>query len=329
MQPWPAINGGGSGLGRLVKASSVCARPAKLAVEEEPMKLALFDDYRLGVVTADEAALVDVSAALPWPHDPDPQGAGWWVRLCRDFPALRGRLEEAAASGTPRPLASVRLRPPVLNPTKVIAAASNYGKHVDEMHDILQRTAGEIDAWLLAFDVFLKAPSSIVGPSDRVVLPAAVLAEKKEVHHESELTIVIGRGGSHISEAEALDHVLAYTIGLDMTVRGSGDRSRRKSYDTFTPIGPWLTTADEIADPHDLQIRLEVGGTVRQDVNTEDLTVKLPGIISYASRVMRLEPGDVILSGAPPGVGPVHAGDVMDVSITGLGRMSLPVVAGE
>lgn len=202
------------------------------------MKLVLFDDYRLGVVTADAASLVDVTDALPWPHDPDPLGAGWWVRLCRDFAALQPRLAQAAATGTPRPLGSVRLRAPALNPSKIVAAASNYGAHVDEMQAVLQRTAGGVDAWMMEFDVFLKAPSSIVGPADRVLLPAALLAQGKEIHHESELAAIVGRGGSYIPEAEALDHVLGYTIGLDMTVRGSGDRSRRKSYHTFTPSVP-------------------------------------------------------------------------------------------
>ncbi|MBX5490822.1 MAG: fumarylacetoacetate hydrolase family protein [Chloroflexi bacterium] len=292
------------------------------------MKLALFDDYRLGVVTPDETALVDVTDALPWPHDPDPQGAGWWVRLCRDFAALRERLA-AAARGTPRSLASVRLRAPVLNPSKIVAAASNYHAHVEEMHAVLERTAGGVEPWLMEFDVFLKAPSSIIGPEEAVVLPAAPLAAGKEIHHESELAVVIGRGGRHIPEHEALAHVLGYTIGLDMTVRGTGDRSRRKSYDTFTPLGPWLVTADEIADPHALHIHLTVNGTTRQDVNTRDMVVKIPGIIAYASSVMRLEPGDVILTGAPPGVGQVRPGDVLETRIAGIGRMRQTVVAAE
>src|SRR5437763_3926179 len=162
------------------------------------MKLALFDDYRLGVVTPDETALVDVTSALPWPHNPDPLGAGLWVRLCRDFAQLRPRIEQAVADGPARPLDAVRLRAPVLNPSKIVAAASNYGAHVDEMHAVLERTAGGVDAWMMEFDVFLKAPSSIVGPADRVCLPAAMLAAGKEIHHESELAVVIGRGGSQI-----------------------------------------------------------------------------------------------------------------------------------
>jgi 2-keto-4-pentenoate hydratase/2-oxohepta-3-ene-1,7-dioic acid hydratase in catechol pathway len=214
----------------------------------------------------------------------------------------------------------------VLNPGKVIATASNYRDHVAEMRDeVLERVAGHVDSWLLDFDVFLKATSSIVGPEDAVVMPSTPVAEGREIHHESELAVVIGRGGAHIPETDALDYVLGYTIALDMTVRGDGDRSRRKSYDTFTPVGPWLVTADEIVDPDKLGVRLEVDGEVRQQANTTDLLVDVAGIIAYASSVMRLDPGDVILTGAPPGVGQVHAGEVMLSEISEIGAMRNPV----
>ena len=156
-------------------------------------------------------------------------------------------------------------------------------------------------------------------------LPARPLAEGREIHHESELAVIIGRGGTHIAEADAADHVLGYTIGLDMTVRGDGDRSRRKSYDTFTPIGPWIVTADEVADPNKLEVRLEVDGDLRQEANTKDMLVDVAGIIAYASSVMRLDPGDVILTGAPPGVGQVKAGEVMVSEISEIGTMRNPV----
>ena len=292
------------------------------------MKLALFDDYRLGVISDDGASIADVTGALPWQHDPDPLVAGWWRRLCREFDTLRPRIEAAARSAPTRPLDQVRLRAPVLNPSKVVATAVNYAEHVAEMRDeILGRTRSSTDPWMLEFDVFLKAPSSVVGPRDDVRLPARVLDAGREIHHESELAFVIGKGGSQIPEDEALSHVLGYTIGLDITERGTGDRSRRKSYDTFTPLGPWLTTADEVPDPHALQIRLWVNGEVRQEAHTRDMLVKIPGIIAYASSVMRLEPGDVILTGAPPGVGEIHPGDHLVAEISDLGRMELRVTA--
>lgn len=285
------------------------------------MKLALFDDYRLGVVSADGRQIADVTAALPELHDPEPLGAGWWLRLCRDFAALRPRLEQAARMVAARPLDAVQLRAPVLNPSKIVACASNYGAHVAEM-----RESAQANAWLLEFDVFLKAPSAISGPRDPVVLPSEPVAQGGEIHYECELALVIGPGGKDIAEADALAHVLGYLIGIDVTLRGQGDRSRRKSYDTFCPLGPWLTTADEITDPHALDIALKLNGTPRQQVNTRDLLVEVPGIIAYASRVMRLEPGDVILTGAPPGVGAIQAGDEMEAAISGLGQMTIPVV---
>ncbi|HEY8475254.1 MAG TPA: fumarylacetoacetate hydrolase family protein, partial [Chloroflexota bacterium] len=121
-----------------------------------------------------------------------------------------------------------------------------------------------------------------------------------------------------------LNHVLGYTITLDITLRGQGDRSRRKSYDTFTPIGPWIVTSEEVGDPHTLDIRLTVGGALRQSVNTVDMKMKIPQIVAYASSIMRLDPGDVVLTGAPPGVGAITAGDVMDVEISRIGRMRVP-----
>lgn len=108
-------------------------------------------------------------------------------------------------------------------------------------------------------------------------------------------------------------------------MRGAGDRSRRKSYDTFTPIGPWMTTADEVPDAGNLDVRLELSGVPKQAANTRDLLMKIPEIVAYASGIMRLEPGDVILTGAPPGVGQVQEGDIMDTWIQGLGRMQVRV----
>ena len=292
------------------------------------MRLALFDNSRLGVVDPDCGTVVDITHVLPYPHTADALGAGWWRQLCRDYTELRPRIEEAARNAEPRPLSQVRLRAPVLNPGKIIACASNYADHVAEIRDhVMARQVQEGGTWLLNFDVFLKAPTSISGPADPVLLPAGPLEAGHPIHHESELTLVIGRGGKDIDQASALSHVFGYVIGLDMTERGDGDRSRRKSYDTFTPLGPWLTTAEQVPDPHALDIELRVGGKVRQKVSTADMITTIPAIISYASRTMRLEPGDLIMTGAPPGVGPVHHGDTIDVTISRLGRMSLPVRA--
>lgn len=287
------------------------------------MKLALFDENRLGVVDGEE--IVDVTGALPWEHDPDPQIAGWWRRLCRDFADVRPALAAAADDGERRALSAVTLRPSVLNPSKIVAAASNYAEHVDEMHEVQHRTLGGVESWMMSFDVFLKSPSSIAGPSDDIVLPTEILEAGHEIHHESELVVVVGRGGKDIAVERAVDHVFGYTIGLDITVRSPADRSRRKSYDTFSPLGPWVTTADEAGDPGALEIELSVNGVERQHVFTRDLLVPVPEIVAYASSVMTLVPGDVIFTGAPPGVGPVVPGDELDVRISRLGQMHLSV----
>jgi 2-keto-4-pentenoate hydratase/2-oxohepta-3-ene-1,7-dioic acid hydratase in catechol pathway len=287
------------------------------------VKLALFDDWRLGSVIGDR--IVDVTGAVPG-HDPDPLTAGWWRALCRDLADLRPALAVIAAAGEPVPLATVRLRPPVLGPSKVIACASNYPAHVEEMHEVQRRTLGHVEDWMMNFDVFLKAPSAISGPADDIVLPPEVVSAGQEIHQEAELVLVIGAGGRDISEADAPGHIAGYTTGLDITVRGAADRSRRKSYDTFAPLGPWLTTADEAGDPADLEIDLIRNGTDhRQHSATRDLITPVPAIVSYVSRIMTLLPGDVIFTGAPPGVGPIHPGDVLETRISRLGSMTISV----
>jgi 2-keto-4-pentenoate hydratase/2-oxohepta-3-ene-1,7-dioic acid hydratase in catechol pathway len=295
------------------------------------VKLALFDDQRLGVVTsgpdgAAGATVADVTAALPWPHDPDPLTAGWWRALCRDFASLRPALEAAAAAGAQRPLADVTLRAPVLSPSKIVAAASNYGEHVAEMHGVQERTLGRVEPWMMEFDVFLKSPSAIVGPGADVVLPAEVVHAGHEVHHESELVIVIGAGGKDIPLDRAMDAVLGFTAGLDITVRSAADRSKRKSYDSFSPLGPWIVTRDELGDGADLDILLTCGGSVRQSVNTRDLLTPVPQIVAYASSIMTLNPGDVLFTGAPPGVGPITSGEELEMSVSGIGAMTVRVV---
>ncbi|MEV4513347.1 fumarylacetoacetate hydrolase family protein [Dactylosporangium sp. NPDC049525] len=281
------------------------------------MRLALFDDYRLGIVDGDRVR--DVTAALPYPHDPDPLTAGWWRALCRDFADLSATL--AGADGPEHALADVRLRAPVLNPSKIIAAASNYAEHVAEMHGVQERTLGAVEAWMMSFDVFLKATSSIAGPGEDIVLPAAVVAAGHEIHHESELVVVIGTGGRDIPVETALEHVFGYTVGLDITVRSPADRSRRKSYDTFSPLGPWVSTTADVPDPQALTIDLTVNGATRQHVHTADMLTGVAEIVAYASACMTLLPGDVVFTGAPPGVGPIAAGDDLRATISGLGEL--------
>jgi len=290
------------------------------------MKLALFDDYRLGVLAEDEQHLFDVTTALP-ASDSDPLTAGWWRGMCRDWPELREQIESAASSREPIALADVQLRAPALSPTKVIAAASNYHAHVAEMHEVQERTLGTVHSWMMEFDIFLKAPSSITDPEGPIRLPRAVVDEGNEIHHESELVIVIGTGGRDISIEDAPRHIFGYTIGLDITVRSPADRSRRKSYDTFSPLGPWIRLHDDEYSAAGVDISLTVDGTTRQSVNTDDLIMSVSQVISYASHIMTLNPGDLIFTGAPPGVGPIHAGEQLITSIEGIGTMTTGVVS--
>lgn len=138
--------------------------------------------------------------------------------------------------------------------------------------------------------------------------------------------VVIGPGGKDIPAGDAGRHILGYTAGLDITVRGTADRSRRKSYDTFAPLGPWITTADEAGDPGRLEIDLvRNGDDHRQHSRTSDMITPVPAIVSYASQMMTLLPGDLIFTGAPPGVGPIRPGDVLETRISRIGSMTIGV----
>ena len=287
------------------------------------MRLAILDGLRLGVVC--ETTVIDVTAALPWPHDPDPLTAGWWRRLCRDLDLVRPALAAAARDpAAPRvEVGAARLLAPAVNPSKIVAAASNYQEHVAEMHEVQGRTLGRVESWMMEFDVFLKAPSSIAGPRDDIVLPPD--QRDREIHHEAELVAIVGKGGKDIAPRDALSRIAGYTIGLDITVRSKADRSRRKSYDTFSPLGPWLVTSDEAGDPADMDIELERNDVLKQKVSTRDMLVPVQDIVAYASRVMTLLPGDVVFTGAPPGVGPIEPGDTLRVRISRLGEMGLTV----
>jgi len=276
------------------------------------MKIARFGQGQVGVVVGDE--LVDVTDAAgvdvsEWP----PVGPN---RLIADFDARREAIEAAVATGPRIPLAEARLLTPVPWPNKVIAYPVNYHDHGREMQ------AG-YRADVQGF--FLKPPSSLSGPEDAVELPAL---PGREVHHESELAIVIGKGGRDITRENWADHVFGYACLLDMVVRGREERVFRKAYDTFCPVGPWITTADEVADPTRLEMRLWVGDELRQHANTRDLVLDIPGMVAMASTVMTLQPGDIIATGTPAGVGPVVDGDVIRIAIDGLGEMSIPVRQG-
>lgn len=279
------------------------------------MKVARFDGGRIGIVTGSAAdALIDVSDIVGAPAGDWPDTAP--LRLIRDFAALRPALEEAVSTRKAVPLAAVRLETPVPWPNKVIAYPVNYHAHGKEMGAGYRATNQGF---------FLKPSSSVSGPSDPIELPDV---PGREVHHESELGIIIGRECRMVRRADWKDAVFGYCCLLDMVVRGREERVFRKAYDSFCPVGPWIATADEVPAPDALSMKLWVNGELRQAANTRDLVLDIPGMIETASAVMTLYPGDIIATGTPEGVGPVVDGDEVRIVIDGVGEMKLKVIQG-
>jgi len=211
-------------------------------------------------------------------------------------------------------LDSVTIAPVVPDPSKIIAAPVNYRDHKAEM-----REEHQIDG----LGIFLKAPSSVIGHQGTIQLPYT----DRRFDQEGELALVIGRVARNIAVEDAADVVAGYTCLLDITMRGGEDRSTRKSFDTFTPVGPHLVTPDEVGDLSALRLRSTVNETLRQDADIADLIWDVPRLISYASSVMTLVPGDIITTGTPAGVGPITDGDRVTVEIDRIGAMSVSVSA--
>lgn len=276
------------------------------------MRIARFDGGRIGVVDGD--TIVDVTAICG--VDPAEWPAVGPLRLIRDFAALRPGIEAALPSAPRLPLADVRLETPVPWPNKVIAYPVNYHAHGREMQATYRATNQGF---------FLKPSSAVSGPNDPVELPSV---PGREVHHESELAIIIGKEVRGLKREDWREAVFGYACLLDMVVRGREERVFRKAYDTFCPVGPWIVTADEVPDPANLDMKLWVGDELRQSANTRDLVLDIPGMIETASAVMTLYPGDIIATGTPEGVGPVVDGDVIRIVIDQVGEMNVPVVQG-
>ena len=284
------------------------------------MRLVSFDDYRIGVLT-DSDDVVDVTGLLPeLPAEFEPMRM---LLLIERWDGLRTQVEAMAASERGVPLNSVQLLPPVPAPRKVYAQPVNYKAHHEEMQDSpWSGTAPQVSS---DQGMFLKASSAVSGPNDPILLPYS----DRVIHHESELVMVIGKGGSMIPLDEALSHVFGYTCGLDMTVRGPEDRSKRKSFDTFAPIGSCIVTADEIPDPQDLEINLWVNEELRQHAFTRDMIVDCKNQIANMSWVARMEPGDLVFTGTPEGVGSVGPGDLVTINISQVGELSARAQARE
>jgi len=272
------------------------------------MKLCRYDDDRLGVVRGDlvhdvTLAQTEIRNSLPYAMKGDAVVAA--------LPQWRERIERMADQAPRKPIAEVRRLAPVARPTKLSCAPTNYQAHIAEMKAAAAQPGSQVvtvqSAKIGEAGMFLKANSSLVGPSEGI----AVRFPDRRSDHEVELVMVIGKAGSDIPQSRALDHVACYCLGLDITVRGREDRSFRKSVDGYAVAGPWMVTADEIANPDALPLTLDVNGEIRQDSNTNMLIYDCRRLIEFASSFYTLYPGDMIYTGTPEGVGPVKPGDTI------------------
>lgn len=288
------------------------------------MRFCRFGDGRLGVVEG--TTIRDVTAALdvlPEYRYPLPTHDVFIANLG----AVAARAKTLLPDAPSVPVDSARLLSPLANPGKLIAAPVNYEKHLAEVKSDSQIHANNPAHTITIHSagVFLKATSSLVGPGEGV----AVRKPDRRTDHEVELAFVIGREARNVSKADALSYVAGYTIGLDITIRGSEDRSFRKSPDSYSVLGPWLVTADEIPDPGSLDLQVSVNGTLRQKSNTRFLILDVPALVELASSFYTLHPGDVIFTGTPEGVSPIQPGDEIVATIERIGTMRVPVRAAE
>jgi len=274
------------------------------------VKIIFFDDFRLGVLSGDQ--VVDVSdkvtdIPMVGPHD-------LINGLIENFENYRSVFEAVAASGDGVPLDGVRIRPPLPRPINIDCMAVNY------MEDGTRSEPAPINA-------FTKAPNSIIGPDDTMVLqdiPATVF------EGEAELGVIIGKRCYQVSEAEAMDYVFGYINLIDGSARGLPPAGnvffQMKARETFTPIGPYLVTKEEISDPQSLPIKLWVNGNLMQDFNTDDMAHSITRCIEWISHVHALEPGDIIATGTNHGgLNPFHDGDVVELECEGLGRLKINI----
>lgn len=286
------------------------------------MRLCRFGDGRLGVVEG--STVRDVTAALsvlpncqyPFPsHD----------ALIANLPAVCDRVAQIAADSPDLPLAGLHLQSPIANPGKIVAAPVNYQKHLEEARQDAGIHHSNAIAGIHTAGLFLKATSSLVGPGDGIALRKL----DRRTDHEVELAFVIGKRASHVSRDEALSYVAGYSIGLDITIRGPEERSLRKSPDSYSVLGPWLVTADEIPNPGELDLQIAVNGEQRQKSNTRHLILGVAELIEFASAFYTLHPGDVVFTGTPEGVSPIEPGDTIVATIERIGTMEVHVRVAE
>ncbi len=256
----------------------------------------------------------------------DPKLPGTLHELLASPDGLAAAANALATGMRKGPFVTGRWLPPIASPGKILCIGLNYRDHAAETNSPIPTEP----------IVFSKFSTAIVGPEDPVVLPTVA----HEVDYEAEMVIVIGKPGKNIPKATAFQHVAGYVVGNDVSARDwqkgrpGGQWLLGKTPDTFAPIGPWMVTADEVGDPHDLRIQLRLNGQTLQDSRTKELIFGVDHLVAHISQLVTLHPGDLIFTGTPPGVGaarkpPVFlkSGDVMEVEIEHLGILRNPVVA--
>jgi 2-keto-4-pentenoate hydratase/2-oxohepta-3-ene-1,7-dioic acid hydratase in catechol pathway len=283
------------------------------------VRIARYNGGRIGVVVADRIHDVTIAAGVD-PGEWPPVGI---IRTIASFERLRAAIEAAAQAAPGLPVGSVHLETPIPWPHKLLALPGNFHAHRAEMAkrpDSAAKSAAPAET----AGFFMKSNGSLSGASDPIRLPDR---PGRDMHHECEIAIVIGRGGRNITRDRALEHVFGYACLLDITMRGKEERVMRKSFDTFCPVGPWITTADEAGDPDTIAMRLWVNGELRQEAPTTDMIVGIREAIAMISAVTTLVPGDIIASGTMSGVGPIAPGDTVTIEVDRVGKMSVDVVA--
>lgn len=280
------------------------------------MKIAIFNEDLLGVVQGDQ--VVDVSEAAGWDSN-HPEVS--FLRLVENYCDLKENIQKQAHTGTSFPLSDVFLKSPVPGTRKIWAAPVNYLSHQEEMNKMFNNAPRTIEE----LNLFLKSPESLSGPMDPIILPF----KDRRTDHEAELGYVVGKKAKNVKAEGAREYIFGYFALLDISIRGSEERTWRKSFDTFTPIGPWIVTADEIENPNELPIKLWVNDELRQDGSTKHLIYDCYKCFEVACQNMTLLPGDIIATGTPDGVGPIGAGDRVTIQIDQVGEFSVDVKHAE
>ena len=276
------------------------------------MKLVFFNDFQLGVLEDDQ--VINISSLTNQIPSSTPQQL--MSDLILQFSTLKPDIERIMKESQGIPISEVRIRPPLPKPGKIICAAVNY-------MEFGTRPPSSLEA-------FIKSSNSVIGNGDTVELPnipATIF------HHEAELAVVIGKIAKNIKASQSMEYIFGYTNFMDVSARGftplgPGKVSffMVKSSDTFGPMGPCIVTADEINDPHDLDIKLWNNGELRHDFNTSDMGNKIPALIEYCSSITTLEPGDIISTGTNhQGIGAIQDGDQLVMQIREIGQLTVSV----